>query len=177
GKCLSLGEQIEMFQRTIEKKLLLSHFKNSEELSKYLAKSIFLLSIGSNDYIRSYFEPPFLLFTSYQDYDPQSFAQLLINALSNHLQRLYRLGARKIVTLEIPPLGCIPHFTKKYELTGKCHEETNQIVSYFNNKLPATLKELTSTLPGSVFILARIYSLGYNAVNNPSKYGAMLQSE
>ncbi|OMP03045.1 Lipase, GDSL [Corchorus olitorius] len=141
GKCLSLGEQIEMFQRTIEKKLLFSHFKKSEELSNY------------------------------QDYDPQSFAQLLINALSNHLQRLYRLGARKIVTLEIPPLGCIPHFTRKYELTEKCHEETNQIVSYFNNKLPATLKELASTLPGSVFVLARIYSLGYNAVNNPSKYG------
>ncbi|WRX20009.1 GDSL lipase/esterase - like 10 [Theobroma cacao] len=145
GKCLSLGQQIDFFQSTVESKLP-SHFKSSKELSNYLAKSIFMLTMGSNDYIQSYFEPT--LFSTSQDYDPQTYAQLLIDALSKHLERLYELGARKLIMLEIPPLGCIPHYTRRYELTGKCHEETNQIVSFFNSRLHPMLKNLTSTLRG-----------------------------
>ncbi|GMI66208.1 GDSL-motif lipase 7 [Hibiscus trionum] len=168
GKCLSLGEQIDLFKLTIESKLP-THFKSSEELSKHIADSIFILTIGSNDYIQNYLEPT--VFSTSHDYDPQSFAQLLIDALSNHFQRLYKIGARKIIMHEIGPLGCIPHYTRKYELTGKCHEETNQIVSYFNHKLHELLQSLTSTLQGSVFVLARINSLSYDVINNPSKYG------
>ncbi|XWS75627.1 hypothetical protein CRYUN_Cryun01aG0107300 [Craigia yunnanensis] len=168
GKCLSLGEQIDLFEWTIKSKLP-SYFKSSKELSKYLAKSIFILTIGSNDYIQNYLEPT--LSSTSQVYDPQTFAQLLIDALSKHFERLHKLGARKIIMLEIAPLGCIPHYTRKYELIGQCHEETNQIVSYFNNKLHAMLKNLTSTLQGSIFILARIHSLGHDSITNPSKYG------
>lgn len=208
GKCLSLGQQIDFFQSTVESKLP-SHFKSSKELSNYLAKSIFMLTMGSNDYIQSYFEPT--LFSTSPDYDPQTYAQLLIDALSKHLevlhkflfincltdsafscffftwicllifsffepvllqlQRLYELGARKLIMLEIPPLGCIPHYTRRYELTGKCHEETNQIVSFFNSRLHPMLKNLTSTLRGGVFILAPINSLVYDLITNPSKYG------
>ncbi|XVE72266.1 hypothetical protein DITRI_Ditri11bG0025800 [Diplodiscus trichospermus] len=168
GKCLSLGEQIDLFQWTIESKLP-NHFKSSEELYKYLAKSIFILTAGSNDYIQNYSEQK--LSNKSQEYDPQSFAQLLIDAFSKHFERLYKLGARKIIVLEIAPLGCIPHYTRKYELVGKCHEETNQIVSYFNNKLHAMLTNLTSSLQGSTFILARINSLGHDSIINPSSYG------
>ncbi|XP_017974849.1 PREDICTED: GDSL esterase/lipase 7 [Theobroma cacao] len=168
GKCLSLGQQIDFFQSTVESKLP-SHFKSSKELSNYLAKSIFMLTMGSNDYIQSYFEPT--LFSTSQDFDPQTYAQLLIDALSKHLERLYELGARKLIMLEIPPLGCIPHYTRRYELTGKCHEETNQIVSFFNSRLHPMLKNLTSTLRGGVFILAPINSLVYDLITNPSKYG------
>lgn len=198
GKCLSLGEQIDLLQWTIETKLA-THFKSSKDFSKYLEKSIFVSTIGSNDYIQNYLKPT--LFSTSQNYDPQAFAQLLIDALSKHfevtllffffvfvfvygyiicfnfppmlmllqLQRLYKLGARKIIMMEIAPLGCIPHYTRKYE--GKCHDETNQIVSYFNDELHAMLKNLTSSLQGSMFVLARINSLGYDFITNPSKYG------
>ncbi|XVF71331.1 hypothetical protein PTKIN_Ptkin12aG0028500 [Pterospermum kingtungense] len=166
GKCLNLGEQIGLFQWTIETKLT-THFQSSKELSNYLAKSIFVSTIGSNDYIQNYLQPT--LFNTSQTYDTQTFAQLLIDALSKHFERLYKLGARKVIMLEIAPLGCIPHYTRKYE--GKCHEETNQIVSIFNDKLHAMLKNLTSTLHGSMFVLARINSLGHDFITNPSKYG------
>ncbi|XP_022760116.1 GDSL esterase/lipase 7-like [Durio zibethinus] len=167
GKCLSLCDQIDLFRWTIESKVP-SHFKGSKKRSNYLAKSIFMVTIGSNDYIQN-LEPPLL--SRSHDCDPQTFAQLLTDALSNNFERLYRLGARKIVMFEIAPLGCIPHYTRKYELKGKCHHETNQIVSYFNNMLHATLKNLTSTLQGSMFSLARINSLVHDYITNPSKYG------
>ncbi|KAG8478040.1 hypothetical protein CXB51_027790 [Gossypium anomalum] len=169
GKCLSLGEQIDLFKWTIESKLP-THFNSLEELSKHLADSIFIFTTGSNDYIQNYLEPT--LFSTNHDYDPQSFAQLLIDDLSNHFQSVYKLGARKIIMHEIAPLGCIPHYTRKYQVVvGKCHEQTNQIVSYFNTKLHELLKSLTSTLQGSILVLARINSLGYDVITNPSKYG------
>ncbi|MFQ6667330.1 hypothetical protein Gotur_033391 [Gossypium turneri] len=169
GKCLSLGEQIDLFKWTIESKLP-THFNSLEELSKHLADSIFIFTTGSNDYIQNYLEPT--LFSTNHDYDPQSFAQLLIDDLSNHFQSVYKLGARKIIMHEIAPLGCIPHYTRKYQVVvGKCHEQTNQIVSYFNTKLHELLKSLTSTLQASILVLARINSLGYDVITNPSKYG------
>ncbi|KAL1156878.1 hypothetical protein V6Z11_A08G118200 [Gossypium hirsutum] len=125
GKCLSLGEQIDLFKWTIESKLP-THFNSLEELSKHLADSIFIFTTGSNDYIQNYLEPT--LFSTNHDYDPQSFAQLLIDDLSNHFQSVYKLGARKIMH-EIAPLGCIPHYTRKYQVVvGKCHEQTNQLI-------------------------------------------------
>ena len=89
-------------------------------------------------------------------------------------QRLYSLGARKIVMFEIGPIGCIPSITRKHKHDGQCVEETNQIVSFFNQRLPALLKYLTSTLQGSTFVLGQANFLGYDAIRNPSKYGKII---
>jgi hypothetical protein len=86
-------------------------------------------------------------------------------------QRLYNLGARKIVMFEIGPIGCIPSITRQHKHNGQCVEDTNQIVSFFNQRLPALLKYLTSTLQGSTFVLAQANFLGYDAIINPSIYG------
>lgn len=86
-------------------------------------------------------------------------------------QRLYNLGARKIVMFEIGPIGCIPSITRQHKHNGQCVEDTNQIVSFFNQRLPALLRNLTSTLQGSTFVLAQANFLGYDAIRNPPKYG------
>ncbi|KAK7381195.1 hypothetical protein VNO78_33725 [Psophocarpus tetragonolobus] len=89
------------------------------------------------------------------------FIVLLIENLSEQFQRLYKLGARKIITFEIGPVGCIPSVSRKHPHQGGCVEETNQIVTYFNERLPPILNNLTSTLPGSTFVL------GITDVSNP----------
>ncbi|KAK4360701.1 hypothetical protein RND71_019653 [Anisodus tanguticus] len=136
GKCLHLSEQVDLFQRTVEKELP-RQFDDPEELTSYLARSIFLISTGSNDY------------------------------------RLYRLGARKVIMFEIGPIGCIPSFKKHIWHNGVCVEEYNHLAVIFNNQLSDMLKNLTSTLPGSAFILGHAHWLGYDALTNPSTYGLM----
>ena len=79
GKCLNLQEQIDLFQRTVQSDLP-KHFKSSYDLSEYLSKSIFISSIGSNDYINNYLQPN--LYNTSKHYPPQPFAQLLVDALS-----------------------------------------------------------------------------------------------
>lgn len=88
------------------------------------------------------------------------------------MQRLYNLGARKIVVFEVGAIGCIPYVRRKYEHKGQvCVEDKNQLVSHYNKLLPPLLQNLTSSLEGSTFVNALVESLGRDAIINPSKYG------
>ncbi|KAH6774629.1 hypothetical protein C2S52_002378 [Perilla frutescens var. hirtella] len=168
GKCLNFPEQIDLFEKIVKEELPKS-YKNIGELSNYLSKSIFVISIGSNDYINNYIDTR--LYDTSNRYTPQSFATLLITNLSLQLQRLYGLGARKVITFEIGPIGCIPSITRQFKHNGACVEEINQLAILFNNQLAPMLQNLTSTLQNSSFILGHGYWLGYDAAITPSKYG------
>ncbi|KAH7532806.1 hypothetical protein FEM48_Zijuj04G0061200 [Ziziphus jujuba var. spinosa] len=176
GKCLNLEEQIDLFERTVEPDLLARRLRNSNGLSKYfLSKSIFIFAIGSNDFLNNYLNRPnTFASTTRNNGDPaaQSFAQNLVDSLAHQLERLYRLGARKVIMFEIGPIGCIPSIIKKSNNEkGKCVEEINELASYFNQRLRLMLKNLTSSLQGSTFVLGQANWLGYDAINNPSRYG------
>ncbi|KAJ8775333.1 hypothetical protein K2173_020337 [Erythroxylum novogranatense] len=169
GKCLTLDDQIELFQRTVQSELP-KYFKDTNQLMDYLSKSLFVFSIGSNDYFYMYLEPN--VFHQSKIYTPEEFADLLLSRLSQRFERLYNLGVRKLVMLEIGPVGCIPSITRnRANQNGKCDEESNQIVSYFNHKLPQMLRNLTSTLQASTFVHGRFGWLLYDAIMNPSNYG------
>ncbi|KAM7524112.1 hypothetical protein LguiA_014014 [Lonicera macranthoides] len=170
GKCFSFAEQLDLFQETVEKEMP-KHFDNFTELSDYLSKSIFVIGIGNNDYINNYLQPN--LYHASQLYTPQSFAKHLTDSLSQHFQRLYDLGGRKVVVFEIGPIGCIPSVTRKtnHIEEGKCVEEVNKLAILFNNQLHKLLTNLTSSLKGSNFIIAHSFNLAYDAILNPSSYG------
>ncbi|XP_057470908.1 GDSL esterase/lipase 7-like [Actinidia eriantha] len=168
GKCLNLDDQIDLFEQTVTVDLP-KHHQSKEKVSDYLSNSIFLVSVGSNDYINNYLQPN--IYATSKRYSPHSFAQLLSTSLSYKFERLYKLGAKKVVMFEIGPVGCIPSITGQYIHDGQCVEEINQFVSLFNNQLPTMLHNLTSSLPGSAFVLGHVHWLGYDAVKHPSAYG------
>ncbi|PNT40693.2 hypothetical protein POPTR_004G112700v4 [Populus trichocarpa] len=171
GKCLSLDDQIDLFQHTV-KSSLPEHFKGRpNEQSEHLSKSIFVVCIGSNDYMSNYLKPK--TSDTSKHYSPQAFAQHLLDKLSAQFRRLHSLGARKVVMYEIGPIGCIPSMTRKNKHNGKCVEESNQLVAYFNDNLLGMLQNLTSTLPNSIFVRGHAHWLGYDAIINPSKYGLL----
>ncbi|PSS33631.1 GDSL esterase/lipase [Actinidia chinensis var. chinensis] len=167
GKCLTMDDQINLFERTVKFELP-RYYQNSSELWGYLGKSIFVVTMGSNDYL-DHFQPT--ISDSTRSLDPQQFAQLLIDQLSTKLERLYNLGARKIVMFEIGPIGCIPSITRQIKHNGTCVEDVNKAVAIFNNHLPSMLKNLNTTLPGSNFVLGHAYSLATNVISNPKLYG------
>ncbi|CAA0820311.1 GDSL esterase/lipase 7 [Striga hermonthica] len=168
GKCLNFGEQVGLLERIVKEELP-KHFTNSTELSNYLAKSIFVVSIGSNDYINNYLDTR--EYDTSKRYTPQAYAQLLVDKLFLHFQKLYRLGARKVIMFEIGPIGCIPSTTRRVKHNGTCVEEVNELAIMFNDDLAPMLRNLTSTLQGSTFVLGHAHWLGYDAVINPSNYG------
>lgn len=83
GKCLNLKEQVDLFEKTVKSDLS-GLFKNPNDLADYLSKSIFLVSVGSNDFINNYLQPT--LYDTSKRYPPPQFAQLLMNALSHQFE-------------------------------------------------------------------------------------------
>ncbi|CAH9139198.1 unnamed protein product [Cuscuta epithymum] len=83
GKCLSISEQVDMFNQTMGMQLS-RYYKSTKELSDYLSNSIFLIAIGSNDYINNYLLPS--IYDTSRSHTPRNFAELLVNTLSIQFQ-------------------------------------------------------------------------------------------
>jgi len=82
GECLSLDKQIEYFTSTVMNDLP-RNFRSKAKLSHYLSKSIFLLSIGSNDYILNYFKQEM---ETNQKGNPEEFADYLLEQLGSKIK-------------------------------------------------------------------------------------------
>ncbi|XP_042518616.1 GDSL esterase/lipase 7-like [Macadamia integrifolia] len=172
GSNLNLDSQISKFEDTVMRNL--PHmFPSSKELSQYLSKSIFLVDVGSNDFINPYLQPQSTdLSIPNPQKNPQDFAKLLTSNLSDYLQRLYQLGARKFVVFEVGPIGCIPALTNNSKgLIGGCIQELNNPVTTYNQQLSSLLKFLNSKLKGSIFSQAKAYSLLMLETNKATKTG------
>ncbi|KAF8369938.1 hypothetical protein HHK36_032032 [Tetracentron sinense] len=168
GTNLGMEKQVQLFEETV-RTYLPGNFKSPKELCLYLSKSIFMVSIGSNDYINNYLQPE--NYNTSLTYTPEKFAVYLLDQLKLRLTKLYNLGARKFVVFEIGPLGCIPVIVNTLKPTTRCAEEINQLVLLYNSGLPGVLEQLTFTLQGSIFVFGDFYSLSYDINQNPSSYG------
>ncbi|KAG9448607.1 hypothetical protein H6P81_008572 [Aristolochia fimbriata] len=169
GGRVSFNGQLALFEKTVALDLGLL-FPNQEALNQYLSKSIFVINVGSNDYINNYLLPK--IYASPHVYNREAFADLLISTYSLQLSKLYKLGARKMLLVGIGALGCIPSQLAMVNGNDSCVERVNYLVSAFNERLQQKLiPSLNSSLPGSYFVYHDVYSVFSDIVHNPSKYG------
>lgn len=87
------------------------------------------------------------------------------------LQRLYKLGARKFLVNNAPPAGCFPSSAAQSTPKGKCNEEINRGISFYNKGLPDMLHELQSQLPGFTYIFSDLYNFLMEMRENGNRYG------
>ncbi|XP_058111792.1 GDSL esterase/lipase At1g71250-like [Magnolia sinica] len=86
-------------------------------------------------------------------------------------QKLYELGARKIVVFDVAAPGCLPAMTNRIAFSSVCEERVNQLVNEYNRLLPQLVEDLKCRLPGTVSILGRVSNSFQNIYQNPSKFG------
>ncbi|WVZ10623.1 hypothetical protein V8G54_015153 [Vigna mungo] len=122
GDCLSLDKQIEYFTSTVANDLPRS-IHNKTKLSHYLANSLYLISIGSNDYMLNYFKYPN---GTNNNLNPEKYADYLLEQLASRIKRIYDLGARKFVISRIGEIGCTPACVIRTPYSQKCNEDINQ---------------------------------------------------
>nr|GFA77729.1 GDSL esterase/lipase At1g71250 [Tanacetum cinerariifolium] len=79
-------------------------------LTQLLSNSIVVMVFGSNDNINNYLLPK--LYRSSRTYNPEEFADLLLNHYRRQLLALYNAGLRKFFLAGMGPLGCIPNHPK-----------------------------------------------------------------
>ncbi|XP_074285126.1 GDSL esterase/lipase 7-like [Silene latifolia] len=163
--CMNLTEQVRLFEEKTKETVLKPAFQGEGELEQHLANSIFFIWVGNNDYLLNYFNSS----SNSSFLTPEQFADLLTSKLSEKIQALHRLGARKMVVFEGPPFGCIPYY--RYNNNGTCVEDKNENARLFNSKLKDMIQTLSSQLTNSYFTIGKAYDATYDVINNPTNYG------
>ncbi|XP_060175436.1 GDSL esterase/lipase At1g71250 isoform X2 [Lycium barbarum] len=126
-----LSQQVINFESTLSE---LRTMMSPGDLNTHLSKSIAVMVFGSNDYINNYLMPS--IYTSSINYNPQQFANLLLNHYARQLVALYSVGLRKFLLAGIGPLGCIPNQLATGQAPpGRCVDYVNQILGSFNEGL------------------------------------------
>ena len=90
------------------------------------------------------------------------------------VQRLYELGARKVIVTGTGPLGCVPAILALHSKKGECAPELQQAAELFNPQLIDMVNSLNKKLGSNVFVTVETNYLHMNFINNPKAFGISL---
>ncbi|KAL0456327.1 UNVERIFIED_CONTAM: GDSL esterase/lipase [Sesamum latifolium] len=161
---IPFGQQIRNFENTLDQ---ITDDLGAPDVAQALAKCIFFVGMGSNDYLNNYLMPNY---NTRNQYNAQQYADLLVQQYSQQLTRLYNLGARKFVIAGLGLMGCIPSILAQSS-NGVCSQEVNQLVLPFNTKTKAMINNLSANLPGARFSYIDIRNMFQDLLANARSYG------
>ncbi|KAM3286269.1 GDSL esterase/lipase [Capsicum chacoense] len=166
---LSMDIQIDYF--TITRKEIDKLLGQSKARDYVMKKSIFSITIGSNDFLNNYLLPVLSVGTRITE-SPDAFIDDLLSHLRAQLTRLYKLDARKFIIGNVGPIGCIPYQKTINQLKeNECVELANKLALQYNARLKDVLAQLNKELVGATFVHANVYDLVMELITNYDKYG------
>lgn len=86
-------------------------------------------------------------------------------------QRLYDIGARRVLVTGTGPLGCVPAELAQRGRNGECSPELQRAASLFNPQLVQMIQQLNSEIGSDVFIGANTQQMSNDFIHNPQAYG------
>jgi hypothetical protein len=86
-------------------------------------------------------------------------------------QRLYELGARRVVVTGTGLIGCVPAELAMHSIDGECARDLTQAADLFNPQLERMLAELNGEIGSDVFIAANTNKASFDFVFHPQDYG------
>ncbi|KAK0607127.1 hypothetical protein LWI29_009793 [Acer saccharum] len=168
GGRINLDAQLDNFANTRQD--IISSIGSPAAL-KLLQMSLFSVTIGSNDFINNYFTPV-LSFAEQKLVPPETFVATMISKFRLQLTRLYNLGARKVIVVNVGPIGCIPYQRDMNPSAGgSCAALPNQMAQLFNIRLKSLVAELGSSLEGSKLVYADVFRIVEDIIQNYRSYG------
>ncbi|XP_064988098.1 GDSL esterase/lipase At2g23540-like [Musa acuminata AAA Group] len=166
-----LGMDVQLDYFNITRQQLDGLLGKAEAKEFLMKKSIFSITIGSNDFLNNYLLPVVSAGERATE-TPDSFIDSLIISFRSQLTRLYSLDARKVVVANVGPIGCIPYQkTINKVKDAECVGLPNQLAVQYNSQLRDMLTELNDNLPGAKFVLANVYDLVMELLTNHRSHG------
>ncbi|KAL6224424.1 hypothetical protein ACLB2K_003279 [Fragaria x ananassa] len=161
---VSLGNQIQQFEAVRGN---ISQIVGHNKTDTLLSKSLFIISIGSNDLFElvDYYPNTTDLFKAKR-------MERLQLKFQNHLKTLYKLGARKFGIISVAPIGCCPHARVQPNVDPRvCVKELNDLAQTFFIKAQNLLKKLSSELKGMKYSLGNSYEMTMSIIQDPYAFG------
>ncbi|CAK8530827.1 unnamed protein product [Lathyrus sativus] len=149
-----LGERIPFRSQIKNHKIIVSEIVkklgSALEANKYLNKCLYYVNIGSDDYLNNYFMPE--IYPTSRIYNPEQYAEVLINQYSIQILDLHNIWARKFVLVGLGLLGCAPYAIAKNGNNGTCVASQNADPFIFSQKLKSLVDKFNAKLHDSKFI-------------------------
>ncbi|KAJ1294710.1 hypothetical protein BS78_01G166500 [Paspalum vaginatum] len=162
GQCISFDKQLDYFS-SVSASLVQS--LGQAQASAHLAKSLFAVTIGSNDIIHYAKSNP-----GSGDPSPQQFADALVQTLTGQLQRLYGLGARKLVFLGTGPVGCCPSL-RELSAAKACSAVANDASVRYNAGAASLLAGMAASHADMHYALFDSSSALLQYIDQPAAHG------
>ncbi|KAG9149497.1 hypothetical protein Leryth_014283 [Lithospermum erythrorhizon] len=161
GQHISLTQQIQQVSDTTQQFIL---SMGEDAAASFISRSIFYISVGTNDYIHYYLRNISNVQTLYL---PWNFNQFLATTMKQEIKNLYNSNARRVVVMGLAPIGCAPFYLWMYRSRdGHCIDIINDMVLEFNFAMRFMVEELNHELPGYI-----IFAISMDIIKNHDYYG------
>ncbi|CAO2823465.1 unnamed protein product [Amaranthus hypochondriacus] len=167
GGRIPFSGQVNNYKNTVSQ--LVQILGDENQAANYLSKCIYSVGLGSNDYLNNYFMPAY---STSRRYNPQQYAQVLIQQYAQNIRAMYNYGARKFALIGIGQIGCSPNQLAQRSRDGRtCDERVNSANRLFNAQLKSLVQQLNSQLTDARFVYINVYDMFQDLINNPATYG------
>jgi phospholipase/lecithinase/hemolysin len=149
----------------------------AKECDDYLDRSLFVMGeFGGNDYV-------FLLAANKTLEQTRTYVAAIVKAIADGVERLIKLGAKRIVVPGNLPTGCIPIILTLYASPDKadydrygCLDKFNGLARYHNILLRREVRALRAKYPGTKIAAADYFRPVVGFLENPANFGEIDRS-
>ncbi|MED6107135.1 GDSL esterase/lipase ltl1 [Stylosanthes scabra] len=141
----------------------------AEGAKNLVNQALVLITVGGNDFVNNYYLVPYSARS--RQYPLPEYVKYVISEYEKLLQRLYDLGARRVLVTGTGPLGCVPAELAQRGRNGDCAADLQRAAALYNPQLERMLQELNRKLGRDVFIAVNTAQMHNNFVSNPSQFG------
>ncbi|KAG6502601.1 GDSL esterase/lipase At5g33370-like isoform X2 [Zingiber officinale] len=139
--------------------------KGARSAAAFLNKSLFCVSVGSNDL----FARSAALIPGNSTQKDEIVAAVL-RQFADQLRSLYQLGARKFSVAGTGQIGCVPGVRRRVP-GNACSQELNDLSLRFKTGTRALLEQLGMELEGFRYSFSDSFEIGSHIQSDPQKYG------
>ncbi|WCJ30620.1 GDSL esterase/lipase At4g28780 [Euphorbia peplus] len=163
---IRIYQQLELFQEYQER---VAAIIGAEQTKQLVNKAVVLINLGGNDFVNNYF----LIFSIRKlQYSLPEYCKFLISDYKIILQKLYELGARRVLVFGTGAMGCVPaELALSGSKNGECSPVLQEAATIFDSLLFLMIKELNSLVGSDVYIAASGFSPISDVIKNPHKHG------
>ncbi|KFK38778.1 hypothetical protein AALP_AA3G159100 [Arabis alpina] len=158
-----LGSAVESM--TLNQQVVRFRSMKSKWTDDYIEKSLFMIYIGTEDYLNFTKTNPTADASA-----QQAFVTSVTNQLKNDIGLLYGLRGSKFVVQMLPPLGCLPIVRQDYKTGNECYEPLNELAKQHNAKIGPMLNQFAQTSSGFQFTVFDFYSAVIRRIQRPFNY-------
>ncbi|KAJ1443696.1 SGNH hydrolase superfamily [Sesbania bispinosa] len=156
-------EYFEEYQRRVTALIGASRTK------RLVNQALVLITVGGNDFVNNYYLVPFSARS--RQYPLPEYVKFLISEYQKLLQRLYDLGARRVLVTGTGPLGCVPAELALRSRNGQCDPELQRAAALYNPQLEQMIQQLNRKIGSDIFIAANTAQMHNDFVSNPTANG------